>query len=137
METEKDLFKGYGIRVQLKNDSFNIIKETLTRIGIPSHKNKTISQTCHIFHRQGNYAISHFKEMLAFDGKDVEISEEDLNRRDLIVKLLVEWNLITSLDEYDIIENDMLKLKIIPSKDKDEWTLIQKYTIGKNIKKSD
>jgi len=132
MENE-DLFKDYGIRVNLKNDSFNIIKETLTRIGIPSFKNNTLTQTCHIFHRQGKYAICHFKEMLAFDGKDVDISAEDFNRRDLIVRLLKEWNLIEPLDEYEIIADDMLKLKIISANDKKNWNFVQKYTIGKKV----
>jgi hypothetical protein len=132
---EKDLFKGYGIRVNLKDEYFNIVKETLTRIGIPSYRKKSLTQTCHIFHRQNNYAICHFKEMLAFDGKNVDISEEDLNRRDLIVKLLEEWNLIESIDEYDDVK-DMLKLKVISSKEKNDWEFCQKYTIGKKLQKT-
>ncbi|PCJ96668.1 MAG: translation repressor protein [Hyphomicrobiales bacterium] len=125
-----DLFKDMGITINLKDkDDFNIVRETLTRIGIASFKNKTLTQSCHIFHKQGNYAIMHFKEMLAFDGKTVDISDQDILRRNTIVSLLQEWDLLESME--DLTKIDMSLIKVLSSKEKNEWQLVSKYTIGK------
>lgn len=126
-----ELFKGYGIEITLDDpEDFNIIKETLTRMGIASQKNMTITQSCHIFHRQGKYAIMHFKELLAFDGKEVNIDETDIARRNLIVKLLNEWNLVTYKGELSPIGDQSL-IRVLSSKDKQNWKFAQKYSIGR------
>lgn len=131
MNPENDLFKGYGIKVNLVNNSFSVVRETLTRIGMPSYKNNTLTQTCHIFHRQGEYAIMHFKELLAFDGKEVALSEEDIQRRDLIASLLEEWKLIEIDEEFESpAKNNMFSLKVISSSEKPNWRFVQKYTLG-------
>jgi hypothetical protein len=112
-------------------DAFLKIKETLTRIGIPSKKSKTLFQSCHILHKQGKYFIVHFKELFALDGKKTNISEDDLARRNLICDLLEEWNLLTVVNfkpDFEIANID--KIKIIPFKDKGEWNLETKYSIG-------
>ena len=125
-----DLFNHMGVVITLKNaDDFNIVRETLTRIGIASYKNKTLTQSCHIFHKQGQYAIMHFKEMLAFDKKTVDISEQDYQRRDLIAELLEKWNLIAIAEEID--SGDMSLIKVLSAEEKPEWNLVSKYTIGK------
>jgi len=129
-----DIFSGRGIEVRLfKADDFLKIKETLTRIGIASSNKKTLYQSCHILHKQGRYAIMHFKELLALDGKETDLSESDLARRNTIVNLLKEWNLVTVAD----LERDygqpaaMSQIKIISHASKHEWTLVSKYTIGR------
>jgi hypothetical protein len=144
---EVDLFEvngePVGVRISLKEkDSFNIIRETLTRIGIDGKDiNKATGeklsdtpvlwQSCHIFHKQGQYAIMHFKEMLAFDGKDVDISDQDIKRRNTIANLLEQWGLCTIIDT-DISKKVHLDfIKIVSSSDKDKWKLRSKYTIGK------
>ncbi len=129
-----DKFKGYGVRVELKDaETFNIIRETLTRIGIASYKNKSLTQSCHIFHKQGEYTIMHFKEMLAYDGKTSDIPDDDLARRNTIVNLLREWGLIKILDnEFDKQPAlSMTEIKVISAREKADWKLQQKYTIGK------
>lgn len=127
-----DIFKGYGLEVELTSaDSFSIIRETLTRIGIPSYTNKTLTQSCHIFHKRGRYAIMHFKEMLAYDGKTSSIPEEDLSRRDTIVKLLADWNLIKVVDKAHKLKVDMTNVKVLSAGEKKDWTLNVKYTIGR------
>jgi len=127
-----ELFKNYGIEIELEEaEDFNIVVETLTRMGIASHKNGSITQTCHIFHRQGRYRIMHFKEMLAFDGKNVLIEESDIARRNLIISRLTEWDLITPLGKFDEPMAEKGALKIISSAEKPKWKLIPKYTIGR------
>lgn len=133
---ENDIFKGVGIEVTLiEQDDFLKVKETLTRIGVSSRKEKVLYQSCHILHKQGRYAIVHFKELFLLDGKPSNISENDLQRRNAIVKLLEEWELVKIVKPKQI-ENDFAPLhqiKIIPFKEKDEWELIQKYNIGKKL----
>lgn len=128
-----DIFNGVGIEIQLaKPDDFLKIKETLTRIGVSSSKSKILYQSCHILHKRGRYAILHFKELFKLDGKASNIDEADIARRNTIARLLEEWKLLT------IIEKDKAstplapinQIKIISYKEKDEWELIQKYTIG-------
>jgi hypothetical protein len=133
MKNTEDIFEGYGVEVSLKHeDDFLKVKETLTRIGVSSRKEKKLYQSCHILHKRGRYAILHFKELLALDGLETDTSESDIARRNTIVKLLTEWGLITPLDEkYKQHQLSIAQLKIIPHKEKKEWELIPKYHIGK------
>jgi hypothetical protein len=133
MNNTEDIFQGYGVEVSLKHeDDFLKVKETLTRIGVSSRKEKKLYQSCHILHKRGRYAILHFKELLALDGLETDTSENDIARRNTIVKLLTEWGLITPLDEkYKNHQLSIAQLKIIPHKEKKEWELVPKYHIGK------
>lgn len=130
-----DIFSGVGIRIALKEPSdFLKIKETLTRIGVESHSNKTLYQSCHILHKRGQYAIVHFKELFYLDGKATNISENDTQRRNTIARLLGQWNLVQIL-ESDFEDSasfaPMSQIKIIPFHDKTNWLLQPKYNIGK------
>ena len=121
----------------VEQDDFLKVRETLTRIGVSSRKEKVLFQSCHILHKQGKYYIVHFKELFALDGKISTITENDIQRRNAIVNLLEEWGLLKILNPV-IIEDNMApihQIKIISFKEKDEWELITKYNIGK--KKSD
>jgi len=117
-----------------EEDDFLKVRETLTRIGVPSHKEKKLFQSCHIFHKQGRYYIVHFKELFALDGKPSNFSEEDKGRRNTITRLLEDWDLISVVDPERIEEPvvSMSQLKILPYKEKDEWELIPKYNIGRS-----
>ena len=129
-----DIFDGLGVEITLKTkEDFLKVKETLTRIGISSRTDKKLWQSCHILHKRGKYAIMHFKEMFVLDGLSSDISDEDLGRRNVIVKLLVEWGLIDAVDEEEYKEPmiPLSKLKIISHKEKGDWLLIPKYHIGK------
>lgn len=119
-----------GIEVKLDDpDSFLKVKETLTRIGIASKKNKTLYQTAHILHKRGQYYICHFKELFSLDGKPSTISDEDIKRRNLIVGLLVDWELVEPVQE--VGEKAPLNtIKILSYKEKDQWKLESKYSIG-------
>lgn len=112
-------------------DGFRKIKETLMRIGLPSSQIKTLYQSAHILHRQGRYYICHFKEMFALDGKTNTLTEGDTERRNRIVQMLVDWNLIEPVDP-SLIEPMGRPgiVKVIKYSDKDDWTLVQKYAIG-------
>ena len=113
-------------------DDFLKVRETLTRIGVASRKDKVLYQSCHILHKQGRYYIVHFKELFALDGKKANLSENDVQRRNRIVKLLSDWGLITVVDEKKIEDVAPLnQIKVIAYKDKDEWVLETKYNIGK------
>ena len=130
----EDIFEGLGVEVTLKKEEdFLKVKETLTRIGVSSKAEKKLYQSCHILHKRGRYAIMHFKEMFVLDGLDSDMSEDDLGRRNTIVKLLVEWGLIDVVDpkKYEQPQLSLARLKIIPHKEKKEWSLIPKYHIGK------
>jgi len=116
-----------------EQDDFLKVRETLTRIGVSSRKEKVLYQSCHILHKQGRYYITHFKELFALDGKPSNISENDIQRRNAIAKLLEEWGLIKILNP-KLLENNVAPLhqiKIISFKEKDDWDLIAKYNIGK------
>jgi hypothetical protein len=116
-----------------EQDDFLKVRETLTRIGVSSRKEKVLYQSCHILHKQGKYYIVHFKELFALDGKPSNISENDIQRRNAIANLLEEWGLIKVLNKH-ILENNIAPLhqiKIIAFKEKDQWELIAKYNIGK------
>lgn len=123
------------IEVQLnEQDDFLKVRETLTRIGVSSRKEKVLYQSCHILHKQGQYYLVHFKELFALDGKPSNISENDIQRRNAIAKLLEEWGLVNILNPSVIEEVAPLhQIKIISFKEKDDWELIAKYNIGKKI----
>ena len=114
-------------------DDFLKVRETLTRIGVSARKEKVLYQSCHILHKQGQYYIVHFKELFALDGKPSNISENDIQRRNAIAKLLEEWGLIKILNPKLLEDNiaPLHQIKIIAFKEKDEWSLIPKYNIGK------
>lgn len=114
-------------------DDFLKVRETLSRIGVASKKEKTLYQSCHILHKQGRYYLLHFKELFLLDGKKSDFSEEDIGRRNTIANLLSDWNLL-SLVEPDKSSNPLTpisQIKIISHKEKAEWTLVTKYNIGK------
>lgn len=122
------------VEVRLRNpDDFLKVRETLTRIGVASKKEKTLYQSCHILHKQGRYYIVHFKELFALDGKPSNFSESDMARRNTITNLLKEWDLIEVVIESQT-ENPVSpisQIKVLPFKEKDEWELVAKYNIGK------
>mgnify|MGYP001473711221 FL=1 len=113
-------------------DDFLKVRETLTRIGIASRKEKTLFQSCHILHKQGKYYIVHFKELFALDGKTTNFTENDTARRNSIANLLSEWELISLVDSDKSAEPTvpLSQLKILSFKEKDEWDLTPKYNIG-------
>ena len=115
-----------------EDEDFLKIKETLTRIGIASRKENKLYQSCHILHKQGKYYIVHFKELFALDGKSTDFSDEDKGRRNTIVNLLKEWDLVSvvNLEKIESPRAPMGQIKIIPHKEKAEWELIPKYQIG-------
>ena len=115
-----------------ENDDFLKIRETLTRIGVASRKNKTLYQSCHILHKRGKYYLVHFKELFALDGKESSITENDLARRNAIARLLEEWDLLSILDEEQASTPlaPMSQIKVLPHKEKPEWNLVAKYNIG-------
>lgn len=122
------------VEVKLKEeDDFLKVRETLTRIGIASPKEKKLYQSCHILHKRGKYYIVHFKELFALDGKGTNFSDEDKGRRNTIVKLLADWDLIGVVDATKIAEplTPINHIKIISYRDKDDWELVTKYNIGK------
>ena len=113
-------------------DDFLKVRETLTRIGVASRKDKTLFQSCHILHKQGKYYITHFKELFALDGKNSTLSENDIQRRNTIALLLQDWNLIDVVNTA-LVENKapLSQIKVLPFKEKSEWNLVAKYNIGK------
>jgi hypothetical protein len=113
-------------------DDFLKIRETLSRIGIASKKDKKLYQSCHILHKQGRYFIVHFKELFGLDGKQTNFSEEDQSRRNTIVKLLNDWGLVSVINEAKIdVQAPLSQIKVIAFKEKNEWVLETKYNIGK------
>jgi len=113
-------------------DNFLKVKETLTRIGVASKKDKTLYQSCHILHKQGKYFIVHFKELFALDGKEANITLNDIGRRNTIAKLLEDWDLLKIVSS-DLQEEQatLSQIKIVSFNDKKEWNLVAKYNIGK------
>ena len=113
-------------------DDFLKVRETLTRIGVASRKDKTLFQSCHILHKQGKYYITHFKELFALDGKNSTLTENDIQRRNTIALLLQDWNLI-DVTNTALVENKapLSQIKVLPFKEKNEWNLVAKYNIGK------
>ncbi len=116
-----------------EQDDFLKVRETLTRIGVSSRKEKVLYQSCHILHKQGRYYIVHFKELFALDGKPSNLTENDVQRRNAIANLLEEWGLVKILNKNLMKDNiaPLHQIKIISFKEKDEWQLITKYNIGK------
>ena len=127
------------LEVTLKQpDDFLKIRETLSRIGVASRKDKTLFQSCHILHKQGKYYIVHFKELFALDGKKATLVENDVQRRNTISVLLQDWNLLTIVKP-EAAENKapLSQIKIIAFKEKSEWNLQAKYNIGKKVVKEE
>ncbi len=124
------------IEVKLNEpDDFLKVRETLTRIGVASRKEKKLYQSCHILHKQGKYFIVHFKELFALDGKFANLTINDVQRRNRITRLLSDWGLSSILKEESIQDIAPLnQIKVLPYKDKNEWKLEQKYNIGKKNK---
>ena len=116
-----------------EGDDFLKVRETLTRIGVASRKDKTLYQSCHILHKQGRYFIVHFKELFALDGKPSNFSDSDISRRNTIANLLAEWGLL-KLVTPDLSKEPIApisQIKVLPFKEKDQWNLTAKYNIGK------
>ena len=115
-------------------DDFLKIRETLTRIGVASRKDQKLFQSCHILHKQGRYFIVHFKELFALDGKEANLTENDIERRNTIAQLLADWGLIAILNK-EIAEKKapLSQIKVLAFKEKGEWDLQAKYNIGKKI----
>ena len=123
------------LEVSLKEpDDFLKVRETLTRIGVASRKDKKLFQSCHILHKQGRYFIVHFKELFALDGKHSNLSDNDIERRNTIAQLLSDWGLISIINP-DNAKNKapLSQIKVISFKDKGNWSLETKYNIGKKI----
>jgi hypothetical protein len=116
-----------------EDDDFLKIKETLTRMGVSSRKEKKLYQSCHILHKRGKYYIVHFKELFALDGLPSTISESDIARRNTIAVLLEEWGLleVVNIEKVEDLQSGVKSIKIIPHREKDEWELIPKYHIGR------
>jgi hypothetical protein len=130
-----DLNKFIEVELQ-EQDDFLKVRETLTRIGVSSRKEKVLYQSCHILHKQGRYYIVHFKELFGLDGKPSNLTENDIQRRNAIADLLEEWGLVKILNREILIDNiaPIHQIKIISFKEKDEWELVPKYNIGKKDK---
>lgn len=129
--TNDDIFKGVGNEIRIKNpEDFLKIKETLTRIGIASRRSNTLTQSCHILHKRGRYAIVHFKELFVLDGRATTLTEEDRSRRNAITLLLEEWGLATTVHKITGPVASMSNIKVISHKERDDWTLCSKYTVG-------
>lgn len=111
-------------------DDFLKVRETLTRIGVSSRKEKILYQSCHILHKQGRYYITHFKELFALDGKVVNLSENDIARRNTITNLLKDWGLVDIIGNAEPVA-PLSQIKVLSFKEKDEWQLETKYNIGK------
>ena len=119
------------LEVRLKEpDDFLKIRETLSRIGVASRKERKLYQSCHKLHKQGRYYIVHFKELFALDGKETNLSDNDIARRNTITKLLKDWELVEVVGELNDLA-PLSQIKIISFKEKDEWNLETKYNIGK------
>lgn len=137
VNTEEDIFRGHGIEIRLKERSdFLKIKETLTRIGVSSKKENKLFQSCHVLHKRGRYAIVHFKELFALDGKRTDFSEDDKARRNTIAALLHEWKLCEIIvpEEQTQPRAALTQIKIIPFAEKSKWQLVPKYQIGSKVR---
>lgn len=119
-------------------DNFLKIKETLSRIGVASSKQKTLTQSAHILHKQGKYYIAHFKELFLLDGKTSNISYDDIDRRNAIAILLDDWGLLKIVNKPQLdVKQIMTKIKVLSYKDKNEWALVTKYNLGKRQDQQD
>jgi hypothetical protein len=126
-------FEYYPLEIKLANpDDFLKVRETLTRIGVASRRDNTLFQSCHILHKQGHYFIVHFKELFALDGKQADLSKNDIQRRNSIAKLLADWGLMTIIDPDKYTDQAPLsQIKILNYDEKNQWNLQAKYNIGK------
>ena len=133
VEPQVDWSRDQMVEVRLNQpDDFLKVRETLTRIGVASRKEKKLYQSCHILHKQGKYYIVHFKELFALDGKYANLTVNDVQRRNRITRLLVDWGLIDVVIEESIQDIAPLnQIKVLPYREKTEWILEQKYNIGK------
>ncbi len=119
-------------------DDFLKVRETLTRIGVASRKEKKLYQSCHILHKQGKYYIVHFKELFALDGKHANLTVNDVQRRNRIIRLLLDWGLVTIVNPNSVTDIAPLnQIKVLAYKEKNDWVLEQKYNIGKKGKSKD
>lgn len=132
---DENLFRGLGVEVTLKtDDDFLKVKETLTRIGVASKKDKTLYQSCHILHKRGKFAIVHFKELFILDGKPSDITENDIARRNTITNLLKQWDLVDIVDadaSKTLVVAPLNQIKVVKYGEKSQWSLVAKYSIGK------
>ena len=120
------------LEVELKEpDDFLKIRETLSRIGVASRKDKVLYQSCHILHKQGKYFIVHFKELFALDGKQTNLSENDIARRNTIANLLSDWGLVNVVGTSTVEPAPLSQIKVISFREKNDWILETKYNIGK------
>ena len=128
-------YPGYSpLEVTLKDpEDFLKVRETLSRIGVASKKEKVLYQSCHILHKKGRYFITHFKELFALDGKEADFQDNDIERRNTIAKLLSDWGLVILVTEPEDFA-PLSQIKIISFKEKGEWELVPKYNISKKIK---
>ena len=116
----------------VESDDFLKVKETLTRIGVASRKDRVLYQSCHILHKQGFYFIVHFKELFALDGKQADLTDNDIERRNTIAKLLSDWGLVKIVNPENFTNMAPLsQIKVLSYNEKDDWTLQSKYNIGK------
>jgi hypothetical protein len=135
LNDENDVFNGYGIRVRLKR-GFTKVTEALSRIGYAKPGVSVLYQSCHLFHKRGEYAIMHFKELLEFDGKDTDTSDNDIARRNRIASLLEEWGYVEIIDKDECYHGEdpmisMSNIKIVSLIDKPYWRFEPKYTFNK------
>lgn len=119
----------YGVTVEL-NEHFSIVRETLDRIGIANKDKRVLNPSCYLLHKRGSYTISHFKQLLALDGKKTNFSEEDFKRTVSIARLLEDWGLVTILDPDKYEEYDDVFVFVLPYKEKENWEIKHKYSIG-------
>jgi hypothetical protein len=134
LEDDSNLFRGLGIEIRLKNpDDFLKVRETLSRIGVASKKDKILYQSCHILHKKGRFAIMHFKELFILDGKPSNFDESDVARRNTIADLLCQWDLIELVNpsKTKVLKAPLNQIKIVKHGEKSQWNLVVKYSIGK------
>lgn len=132
-----DWFSNNGVEVELVDpQNFLKVKETLTRIGVASRKDNKLFQSAHILHKQGRYGIVHFKELFALDGKSTDFDEEDRSRRNMIARLLEQWNLVRIINKAEVEKypGSVGQIRIISFKEKGNFELVEKYNIGKKGK---
>ena len=133
VELEVNWSPDHMVEVPLNEpDDFLKVRETLTRIGVASRKEKKLYQSCHILHKQGRYYIVHFKELFALDGKKANLFENDVQRRNRVTQLLQDWGLVNIVESSKVNDSAPLsQIKVLSYKDKGDWTLESKYNIGK------
>lgn len=125
-----DIFRGLGVEIALRDDqAFLIIVETLTRMGVASKRDRTLFQSAHILHKRGRYAIMHFKELFILDGRESDLVQEDIDRRNVIVRRLEEWGLLRALAK--VPECEHVPVRILSHREKTSWKLVPKYSVGR------